>query len=120
MNKEQAIKEVRRRVETETNQRQRVKLLVLEKAIETDLMIESVGEIVDVSGEVFGYASGLLYAGAKAFGDPLAHIYVVAIDDAYRDDFARFAKDANNAFKVLEHEKEACLKLIYAYLGVSG
>lgn len=118
--KDQALMEIRRRVETATESTQRVKLIVLEKAIETGLMIEPVGQVVDVTGDVFRYAFGLLRAGTEIVGDPLAYIAVAPIVDDGRELFSRYAERANQAFKVDEHEKETCLKLIYAYLGVGG
>lgn len=118
--KDKALKEIRRRVVTATDERERVKLLVLEKAVEKDLMIEQVGEIVDVSGKVFGYAFGLFNAAAETVGDLMAYISASPIVDDGRERFARYAERANQVLKVDEHQKEAVLKLIYTHLGICG
>lgn len=119
MKKDKMLKEIRRRVATATDERQRVKLLVLEKAVERDLMIETVGEIVDVSGKMFGYAIGLFDMGPEAVGDLLTYISASPIVDDGRERFSRFAKAANDRFKINEHQKQTCLQLIGAYLGIS-
>ena len=114
----QAIEAIRRRVETATDARTRVKLLVIEEAVRTGLMIEPTGQIIDVTGDVYGYGFGLYRAGAEFVGDPLAYISITPIIDADRDAFSRYAKCANQALKIDEHEKETCLQLIYTYLGI--
>ena len=118
--KERLINEIRRRAEAETDKNQRVKLLVLMKAVEADLVIEPVGEIVDVSGDVFRYASGLFRTQAEFVGDPLTHIAVFPIVDNGGEAFTRFAESANKASKVLEHENEAHFKLLCTYYGVGS
>lgn len=118
--KERLLNEISRRIEAETDKNQRVKLLVLMKAVEADLVIEPVGEIVDISGEVFRYATGLLRTHAEFVGDPLTHIAVFPIVDNGGEAFTRFAESANKAGKVLEHEKETHFKLLCSYFGVSG
>lgn len=116
--KDKALQEIRRRIATALDACTRAKLCVLETAIARDLVIEPVGKVIDVSGDVFGYAFGLFHALPEIVGDPLAYISVTRIENGGVDRFARFAKCANQAFKIGEHQKEACFKLIYAYLGV--
>ena len=118
--KGKALNEIRRRVATATDERQRVKLLALEKAVEQDLAIEQVGEIVDISGKVYSYAFGLFHACPETVSDLMAYISASPIADDQRELFLRYAERANDAFKIDEHQKQALLELIYTHLGVCG
>ena len=118
--KDRAIEEIRRRMEAATDKRQRVKLCVLEQIIEKGSMIKPIGEIVDVSDDVFSYALGLLRMDAKFISDPLAYIYVHPIVNDGRDAFLRYAECANKAFKLGEHKEKACIEFLITYYAVRG
>lgn len=118
--KKQLINEIRRRADAETDSKQRMKLLVLMKAVKSDLMIQPVGEIVDVSGDVFSYAFGLFGVDAKTVGDPTAYISVSPLLESGKEAFSRYAERANQVFKVDKHEKEACFEFLYSNYGISS
>lgn len=120
MNKIRAKEEIRRRVETATDEKTRVKLMVLERAIDSESMVEPTGQIVDITGNVYGYAFGLFGAATEFISDPLAYITVTPIVDDGGEAFSRYTECTNQAFKIDEHQKQACIQLIYAYLGIGG
>lgn len=116
--KARALEEIRHRVETATDGQKQAKLLVLEKAIETDMSLETVGQVINEAGNVFGYAFGLFETDAEAISDPTTYIWVSPLGRSVKA-FARCAIRLNQAMDIDEHQKEACIKLIYTYLGLS-
>ena len=115
--KTRALAEIRRRIATTADRHRRAELLVLEKAVTEGPSFEAVGQIIDISGEVLGYAFGLPCLEPELVSDPTTYIWVKPIGGGTKA-FSRYAKGANDAVKLDEHEKEARLKLIYAYLGI--
>lgn len=118
--KKRLLKEIRRRMEAATDSNEHMRLKVLEKAVESDLSFEPVGEIVDECGNVFSYAFGLFGIGAEVVGDPATYVSVSPLAEGGIETFARYAKRANQAFKVDKHQKEACFKFLCANYGIGG
>ena len=116
--KARALEEIRRREETATDWQKQAKLLVLEKAIRTEMSLETVGQVVNEGGNVFGYAFGLFETYAEGVSDPTTFIWVSPIRGSI-EAFSRFAIRANQGMDIDEHQKEACIELICTYLGLS-
>lgn len=117
--KAQAIREIRRRLETAADWRQRAKLLVLQRAIESEMSFETVGQVVDEVGNVFGYVFALFKADPEIVSDPTTYIWVGLIRESV-EAFARYAERANQGVELDQHQKQACIDLICAYLGIGG
>ena len=106
--KEQALQKIRRRVETATDEKERIRWMLIGKLIETDLCFDHAGEIVDELGQAWCYLfhvhAGLFEAGCD--GLPLVHI---ERRRGSGDLFTAFCKGLNQAFVLDEQHKQLCL-----------
>lgn len=113
----QALAEIRRRVETATNDRERVELLVLQRVVETGASLDPLGKVTDVVGDVYTYCLAIANVSPKVVEDLLAYIVVAPL--AGREEaFSRYAEGANDTLKLDKRQQKACLDLVYAYLGI--
>lgn len=115
--KSRAIQEIRRRTGAATDERTRMRLRVLEKAIAKDLSLDQVGKIANEAGDVFIYAIGLRGIAEEGFGDALPFILIEPLAGSV-ERFDRYAELAKDGCVLSEDEKQVGLQRLYKALGV--
>lgn len=117
--KEQALQEIRRRSETATDMKERIRWKVIGMMVETDLSLDHAGEIVDELGDTWCYLfivhAGLLETGSD--GLPLVHI---ERRRGSGDAFTAFGEAINQSLVLDEEHKKLCLDGIIQAVGVGG
>ena len=116
--REQALKEIRRRLETAT-EKARVQLKLIEQMIETGSPADAVGQIIDESGNTWDYAIDFKSILAEGVGHGLPLIRV----DRHRgsvDLFQRYAKAVNKRLVLNEREKELVCNHIIEAASIGG
>ena len=109
--KEAAIIEIRRRLETATDMREKVRWKVIERMIETDLSFDHAGEIVDELGNTWCYLFPVPGGFPELGGDGLP--LVMVCESRSRRDFIVAYHEAINQSLVLDEEhKQLCLNRI--------
>ena len=106
--KELALEKIRRRLETATDMREKVRWKVIERMIETDLSFDHAGEILDELGHAWCYLFPITGSLPEMGGDgfPL----VMVCEGRSRSDFIVAYHEAINQSLVLDEEhKQLCL-----------
>lgn len=99
---------LRRREEAETEQKEKMRLRVVRRMIETRLTLDQVGEVIDERGVVWGYCIAVPGLGTEFAGEGRPSILIEEWRGPF-DRFHRYCEAINQRFVLSEEQKEIIL-----------